>query len=419
MCRQAVTILAWLACAVAARCHVGVDSMTGLMIALQRAPSAGGAGAGGAAGHQGGIPGCPTQAPSSCCRRARRNACAGEGGRPAGRELSWRTGTLDSGVPSPPLVCARSACRTSCCARRCRWRAWCWPHTRCCCPGCGTSGKCSRWALLTGSTARAVTPGWYFTLCLRHLRAAPACSPLPEDPRRPSASLPPPRQIIAEHMGGRTSALLRFLLAATRFLHRDGYAALTARLRGLHADLGQGFAAQLALGESQSSLTISRCLYHDIFAEEGQPQLATACCCTQDQVRQAAACPAAARPHCSLHAEGAACPHAAHAPQISATQATHEATAVPGAPPPPPRPRPQPNTRTQSHSHTPTTANSAAAHSPAHARSGLSRGTEGWRPAGPRPSAPGTPAAASACGGCRRGRAWAAMCLPPRNPDLR
>lgn len=153
-------------------------------------------------------------------------------------------------------------------------------------------------------------------------------------------------------MGGRTSALLRFLLAATRFLHRDGYAALTARLRGLHADLGQGFAAQLALGESQSSLTISRCLYHDIFAEEGQPQLATACCCTQDQVRQAAACPAAARPHCSLHAEGAACPHAAHAPQISATQATHEATAVPGAPPPPSSAAPTQHTHTITQSHT-------------------------------------------------------------------
>ncbi|KAL4446779.1 hypothetical protein ABPG77_008023 [Micractinium sp. CCAP 211/92] len=91
-------------------------------------------------------------------------------------------------------------------------------------------------------------------------------------------------KIIAEHMGGRTSSLLRFLLAATKFLHRDGYAAMTARLRGLRADLGQGFAAQVVLGEEESSLTITRCLYHDVFEAEGQPQLAACCCCTQDQV---------------------------------------------------------------------------------------------------------------------------------------
>ncbi|KAL4434110.1 hypothetical protein ABPG75_000551 [Micractinium tetrahymenae] len=91
-------------------------------------------------------------------------------------------------------------------------------------------------------------------------------------------------KIIGEHMGGRTSALLRFLLAATKFLHRDGYAAMTARLRGLRTDLGQGFAAELELGESESSLTISRCLYHDIFESEGQPQLSICCCCTQDQI---------------------------------------------------------------------------------------------------------------------------------------
>lgn len=35
---------------------------------------------------------------------------------------------------------------------------------------------------------------------------------------------------------------------------------------------------------AQSSLTISRCLYHDVFSEEGAPQLASACCCSQDRV---------------------------------------------------------------------------------------------------------------------------------------
>ena len=58
-------------------------------------------------------------------------------------------------------------------------------------------------------------------------------------------------QIIREHMGGRTAALLRFLLAATKFLQRDGYAALTARLHGLQWDMGAGFASQLQLGDRE------------------------------------------------------------------------------------------------------------------------------------------------------------------------
>ena len=39
-----------------------------------------------------------------------------------------------------------------------------------------------------------------------------------------------------------------------------------------------------ALALPQSSLTISRCLYVEVFAEEGAPQLAAACCCSQDRV---------------------------------------------------------------------------------------------------------------------------------------
>ena len=68
--------------------------------------------------------------------------------------------------------------------------------------------------------------------------------------RFPPPPLPSP-QIIQEHMGGRTAALLRFLLAVTKFLQRDGYAALTARLRGLQWDMGAGFASQLQLGDSE------------------------------------------------------------------------------------------------------------------------------------------------------------------------
>ncbi len=58
-------------------------------------------------------------------------------------------------------------------------------------------------------------------------------------------------QIIREHMGGRTTALLRFLLRATKFMHRDGYSVLSARLRGLQWDMGAGFESQLELGHDE------------------------------------------------------------------------------------------------------------------------------------------------------------------------
>lgn len=54
-------------------------------------------------------------------------------------------------------------------------------------------------------------------------------------------------------MGGRTQAALRVLLKATRFLHRDGYAVLASRLRGLQWDLGRGWEARLDLGERDVS----------------------------------------------------------------------------------------------------------------------------------------------------------------------
>lgn len=34
----------------------------------------------------------------------------------------------------------------------------------------------------------------------------------------------------------------------------------------------------------QSSLTVSRCLYAEVFKGAGQPQLAACCCCSQDAV---------------------------------------------------------------------------------------------------------------------------------------
>lgn len=92
-------------------------------------------------------------------------------------------------------------------------------------------------------------------------------------------------QIVREHMGGKTAAALRFLLKATKFLHRDGYATLAGRLRGLQMDWGAGFESRMEQGEAESSLTITRCLYNDLFTQEGKPQLAGCCCCSQDQVR--------------------------------------------------------------------------------------------------------------------------------------
>ena len=119
-------------------------------------------------------------------------------------------------------------------------------------------------------------------------------------------------------MGGRTTPLLRFLLRATRPLHRDGYASLAARLAGLQGDLGAGFDTVLQRGQDevrrlggrwllaasmstecqlnmlvsiyrfnhllQSSLTVRRCLYHQLFSAAGQPQLSAACCCSLDAV---------------------------------------------------------------------------------------------------------------------------------------
>lgn len=231
--------------------------------------------------------------------------------------------------------------------------------------------------------------------------------------RMPSLSSRPPCppgpasfQIIGEHMGGRTSALLRFLLAATKLLHRDGYAAMTSRLRGLRADLGRGFAAQLAVGEGEASLTITRCLYHDIFAAQGQPQLAACCCCTQDQVggwvglcrwraggrgpcvRSARArmthvrLPGAHGPCCCLAKPRLACVEGLGTPIPSAESAGMPAPLL----------------------CTPTAARCVLPPAPP-VRSGLSPGTAGWRPAAPLQSAPATPAAASACAGCRHGDA--------------
>lgn len=45
--------------------------------------------------------------------------------------------------------------------------------------------------------------------------------------------------------------MLRFMLKATKWLHRDGYAALAARLRGLQLDMGRGFATQLQQGPEE------------------------------------------------------------------------------------------------------------------------------------------------------------------------
>lgn len=38
----------------------------------------------------------------------------------------------------------------------------------------------------------------------------------------------------------------------------------------------------------QSTLAITRCFYHELFSEAGQPQLAACCCCSQDQASRAA-----------------------------------------------------------------------------------------------------------------------------------
>ena len=121
------------------------------------------------------------------------------------------------------------------------------------------------------SAARAQVPailpaaGLHAACCLLPAAAAPNAAAATHSRSEPPILSPPPPsplaptspQIIREHMGGRTASLLRFLLAATKLLHRDGYAALTARLSGLQSDMGAGFASQLQLGGSE----VRRCCW--------------------------------------------------------------------------------------------------------------------------------------------------------------
>eukprot|EP00887_Chlorella_sp_A99_P003566 scaffold7.g3566.t1 len=89
---------------------------------------------------------------------------------------------------------------------------------------------------------------------------------------------------IREQAGARTSAVLAWGLRLTKWMQPDGFAALCARLRGLQADYGAGFGSQLHVGESDAWLTITSCFYRELFEAEGVPQLAAACCCSQDRV---------------------------------------------------------------------------------------------------------------------------------------
>jgi hypothetical protein len=58
---------------------------------------------------------------------------------------------------------------------------------------------------------------------------------------------------------------------------------LQARMQqGLVADQGDAFDSAFTQNSDGSEVTVTRCMYDDILAEENKPQLLRVCCCSQD-----------------------------------------------------------------------------------------------------------------------------------------
>lgn len=90
--------------------------------------------------------------------------------------------------------------------------------------------------------------------------------------------------ILRDHMGERTSPVLRFLLKSTIFLSPDPMKTAMNRLRGLRVDYGQSFGTELTQREGAAELRVTRCFMHDVFDTEDLPQLTRTACCSQDQI---------------------------------------------------------------------------------------------------------------------------------------
>jgi hypothetical protein len=99
--------------------------------------------------------------------------------------------------------------------------------------------------------------------------------------------------LIREQAGMASSPLLRFITASALVFAPRPHALGLATLRALRADYGQAGFQFAAAGEEQDSLVITRCLYWEIFKEEGLPGLACATCCSLDSASWFGARPSA------------------------------------------------------------------------------------------------------------------------------
>lgn len=130
--------------------------------------------------------------------------------------------------------------------------------------------------------------------------------------RPPQTRGPPllvPRQVATQF--SEAAPVHRVLAKGGIFLRRDGFAFVSSALAALLQDYGAGgFDVKQAVGEQAHVATVTRCLYRDLFAAEGLPQLAATACCSADTAWFDVLTPAAhrarfVRPRCM--AAGDAC----------------------------------------------------------------------------------------------------------------
>jgi hypothetical protein len=89
-------------------------------------------------------------------------------------------------------------------------------------------------------------------------------------------------EIIREQTSQKAKPALQVLLRWTSFM--TTYGAMQQRLKFLDIDRGTyGFSSRLQLGAHMSTLRFTRCLYEDIFREEGKPELLGCVCCSADR----------------------------------------------------------------------------------------------------------------------------------------
>lgn len=91
-------------------------------------------------------------------------------------------------------------------------------------------------------------------------------------------------EVIKEQMGERTSPMVRTLLRLTNYVSTDKYQLTTRRLELMLMDYGLGFQSQFSKSDEAAEVRIYSCFYHDIFAEEGAPELTKCCCCSIDRM---------------------------------------------------------------------------------------------------------------------------------------